>query len=135
MIAQHLYAFNHRFEAVFDIEKTLSKVKITATEKILATNCVSDTDGFSNLISQYTSPRTFITLNENRIQKISEREGRKKIAGLLQIPINDEGQLVISDMEKASYLIKYLCYKIFQEADTEDVLEASTIMKLQIAQL
>lgn len=134
VMAQYLYAFNHSFETVFDIEKTLSKVKFAATEKILATNCFSDADGFRNLISRYKSPRTFITLNETRLQQLSIREGRERIAGLLQIPINDEGLLVISDMEKASHVIKYLCYKIFQEADTEDVFEASTVIKLQIAQ-
>ena len=134
VLGQTLYAFNHNFEPVFDIEKTLLKVKVKAAEKILATNCVSDTESFQGFISQYKSPRTFITLNESRVEKISQNEGREKIARLLRIPVDADGLLVVSDMEQASYLIKYLCYKIFQEADTEDVLEASTIIKLQIAQ-
>jgi len=130
---QHLYTFNHNFEAIFDVEKTLLKVKLKASEKILETNCVYDAEAFRGFISQYKSPRTFITLNEKRIEKISQSKGRTHIASILRIPIDDAGLLVVSDMEKASLLIKYLCYKIFQESETEDVLEASTITKVQLA--
>lgn len=129
---QTLYSFNHKFETVFDIEKTLSKVKEKAAEKILSTNCVSDVESFQGFIKGYKSPRTFITLNKTRVERISQNEGRQKIAGLLKIPVDPNGLLVVSDMNQASYLIKYLCYKIFQEADTKDVLEANTIIKLQL---
>ena len=32
-----------------------------------------------------------------------------------------------------SYLIKYLCYKIFKDGETKDILEASTISTLSIS--
>ena len=132
---ENLYAFNHNFEKVFDIEKTLAKVKDLAAEEILAANCVSDVDALQGFISQYKSPRTFITLNEGRVEKTTHGEGRKYISRILQIPLDDSGLLIVSDMEKASLLIKFLCYKIFQESETEDILEASTITKIQIQQV
>ena len=132
VISQYLYAFNHSFEAVYDIEKTLSKVKNKAADIILATNSISDNDAFRGYISQYSSLRTFITLNDARVEKLKQPENRKHIANILKIQMNENGLFVISDIDKASLLIKYLCYKIFQEADTEDILEASTIIKINL---
>lgn len=131
VINECLYAFNHTFEGMFEIEKTLSKVKTKAIEKIINTNSISNVDEFTGFISQYKSPRTFITLNELRTNKVTDKEGREKVANILKIPLNHEGLLVISNKDQASLLIRYLCYKIFQESETEDVLEASTVSRIQ----
>lgn len=132
VISQSLYTFNHNFEPVFDIEKTLSKVKMKAAEEILMTNAFSDSEAFRGYISQYRSQKTFITLNERRVEKLKDPVGREHIASILQLHIDESGQLIVSDIKQASLLIKYLCYKIFQESETEDILETSTITKIEV---
>ncbi|WP_461816208.1 hypothetical protein [Faecalimonas sp.] len=51
---------------------------------------------------------------------------------MLHIQIDNDGELVITTTDEASLLIRYLCYKIFQDNETKDVLEANTVTKLSI---
>lgn len=51
---------------------------------------------------------------------------------MLKIELDLSGDFIIDSKEKASYLIKYLCYKIFKDGETNDILEASTISTLSI---
>lgn len=127
---ENLYTFNHNFERIFEIEKTLSKIKNAAAEKILQTNSVSNKEEFAGLISQYKSPKTFITLNEKRLEGVKSKSGIEKVANILKIPTDENGALKITEPEEASLYIRYLCYKIFQEQDTNDVLEANYITKI-----
>lgn len=52
---------------------------------------------------------------------------------MLKIDLDESGDFIIDSKEKASYLIKYLCYKIFKDGETKDILEASTISTLSIS--
>jgi len=51
---------------------------------------------------------------------------------MLKIDLDASGNLVVDSKEKAARLIKYLCYKIFKDGETNDILEASTISTLPI---
>lgn len=46
--------------------------------------------------------------------------------------IDNSGNFAITTAEEASLLIRYLCFKIFQDNETKDVLEANTVTKLSI---
>lgn len=127
-----LYTFNHNFEALFDMEKTMIKAKNDAIERMIATQALSDVDAFKTYAAQYTSTRTFITLKSERIERIRDGRKRKGVATMLKIDLDDSGSLIVDTKEKASLLIRYLCFKIFKDSETEDVLEASTITKLSI---
>ena len=48
-----MYTFNHTFETVFNLEKTMAKVKQHAIEEIAGTKVFSDIDTFKFLASQY----------------------------------------------------------------------------------
>lgn len=127
-----MYTYNHNFEALFDIEKTMTKVKNDAIEKMLATNAFSDKAVFKTYALQYTSNRTFITLKQDRIDRVTDKRKRKAVAAMLRINLDESGEFIIDSKEKAAYLIKYLCFKIFKDGETNNVLEASTISPLPI---
>lgn len=133
VIGQTMYTYNHNFEALFDLEKTMAKVRAVAIDKIVATNSIADTETFKTYAAQYTSNRTFITLRQERIDRVKDNQKRKEVALMLKINLDESGDFIIDCKEKASYLIKYLCYKIFKDGETNDVLEASTINTLTIS--
>lgn len=133
VIGQTMYTYNHNFEALFDLEKTMAKVKIAAIDKIVDTNFIADPEAFKTYASQYTSNRTFITLKQERIDRVADNQKRKEVASMLKIDLDEDGDFVIDSKEKAAFLIKYLCYKIFKDGETNDILEASTISTLTIS--
>ena len=132
VVGKTMYTFNHNFEALFDIEKTMAKVKSTAVDLMIATNALADAQAFKTYASQYPSNRTFITLKSERLQRVKDRRKRKSIAAMLGITLNEAGEFVVDSKEKAALIIKYLCYKIFKDGETNDVLEANTISTLTI---
>lgn len=127
-----MYTFNHTFETLFDLEKTMAKAKMAAIDKIVGTNTVSNIEEFKTFASQYKSARTFITLKDERIARIKDGRKRKKVAIMLGLSLDEDGNFQINTAEEASLLIRYLCYKIVQDSETDDVLEASAITKLDI---
>lgn len=127
-----MYTFNHNFETLFNIEKTMAKVKSVAIDAIVATAAFSNAEAFKSYALQYTSSRTFITLKPERIKRIEDKHKRADIANMLKIDLDELGNFIIDSKEKASYLIKYLCFKIFKDGETSDVLEANTISTLNI---
>lgn len=128
-----MYTFNHTFETMFDLEKTMAKVKVAAIDKIVSTDTISNIDEFKTFATQYKSARTFITLKDDRIARIKDGRKRKKVATMLNLSLDANGNFQINTVEEASLLIRYLCYKVFQDSETDDVLEASTITKLDIS--
>lgn len=128
-----MYTFNHTFETIFNLEKTMVKVKQGAIDEIVGANAFSDSELFKSLASQYKSPRTFITLKSERINRIRNKRTRKSVADMLHLPLDNSGNFAITTAEEASLLIRYLCFKIFQDNETKDVLEANTVTKLSIA--
>ena len=128
-----MYTFNHTFETVFNLEKTMAKVKKGAIDEIAGTNVFSNVDTFKSLASQYKSSRTFITLKPERINRIKNKRSRKAVADMLHLPLDSNGNFAITTEDETSLLIRYLCFKIFQDNETKDVLEANAVTKLSIA--
>ena len=129
-----MYTFNHTFETVFNLEKTMAKVKQMAIDAIVETNVFCNVETFKSLASQYKSSRTFITLKPERVSRIKNKQSRKAIAKMLNLPLDANGDFAITTADEASLLIRYLCFKIFQDNETKDVLEANTVTKLTITQ-
>lgn len=127
-----IYTFNHAFETVFSLEKTMAKIKQTAIDEIAETNVFSNVDTFKSLALQYKSSRIFITLKPERISRIKDKHSRKAVAKMLNLPLDTNGDFDITTIEEAFLLIRYLCFKIFQDNETKDVLEAGTVKKLSI---
>lgn len=122
-----MYAFNQKFEGIFRIEKTLHRLKMQAVEQIMDTAAFSDAEQVQTFMSRYTSPKTFLTLRVQRVEKLRSSAGREEIAKLLGLKTG-ETKIVIDDQEQTNQLIKYLCYKIFQDKETDKLIEVSSVV-------
>ncbi len=100
-----MYTFNHTFETIFNLEKTMDKVKNDAIVEILNTNAFSDPEEFKSLAGQYKSSRTFITLKEERVNRIKGEQSRKSVAEMPKLPLDNDGGFKITKPEEASLLL------------------------------
>jgi len=123
-----LYNFNHAFEKLFNVEQTIKKVKTAAIQKIIDAGFIDNAEDFTNY-AQSCNARTFVTLNDDRIENAKQEVRRQAISATYFIPLSTVGNFTISSVSEASNLVKYLCFKVFEEAETSDVLEASSVTK------
>lgn len=127
IIGKLLYAFNHDFEGIFHIEKTLHRLKLQAIDYIMGTNAFEQSEKTRSLMNAYTAPKTFPTLRPQRVEKLNSVDGRREIAERLKFRI-DAGKLILEDQEQANQLIKYLCYKIFQDKEMDQLIEVTSVV-------
>ena len=132
IIDEMIYSFNYKFEDLFNIEKTMQKVKGKAIEEIVAIDAFEDRDQFELLAKAYKSPRTFITLKRERVERIKNKAKRKKVAEMLKIDVSEEGKFKFKNSEEVSLLIRYLCFKVFKDDETKELLEANNVTQLSL---
>ena len=125
-----IYSFNYKIEDLLNMEKTLKKVKKEALEKIIAVDAFENKDDFEQMVRAYKSPRTFITLKSERIERIINMEKRKDVASMLKIEISKNGKLILKNEEEVSLLLRYLCYKVFKDDETKELLEANNVTRI-----
>ena len=130
VVDEKIYSFNYKFEDLFNIEKTMQKVKSKALEEILAIDAFEDKEEFERMARAYKSPRTFITLKSEKIERIKNKTKRKKVATMLNIDVSDDGKFLFKNEEEVSLLIRYLCFKVFKDDETKELLEANNVTKL-----
>ncbi|MCL1815090.1 MAG: DUF4868 domain-containing protein [Treponema sp.] len=131
LMGRYLYNFNHSFEKLFNIEQTLHKVKVNAIQKIIDADFISNSDDFANYAKSNNS-RTFISLDDERIKRVMDPEYRKFISQTYGIPLTNNGLFNLTSHQESTALVKYLCYKAFQDAETNDVLEADNVTKMKL---
>jgi hypothetical protein len=127
VVDEKIYSFNYKFEDLFNIEKTMQKVKNKALEEIVAIDAYENKEEFERMARAYKSPRTFITLKNERIERVKNKAKRKKVASMLNIDVSEEGKFVLKNEEDVSLLIRYLCFKIFKDDETKELLEANNV--------
>lgn len=132
IIGENLYTFNLNFEGLFNLEKTLHKLKDKAVETVMETNAFDDEDIAKKYFSAYTSPKTFLTLKPQRVSKLNTAEGRKEVADRLGIKTSATNMIELADQEEANRLIKYLCNKIFQDKETDNLIEVNSVLNENI---
>lgn len=131
VIGETLYTLNYKFEDIFDLEKTLQKLKGDAVDKILNLSCFYGNE-FKEYLSSYAHPKTFITLNQERLDRMQIISERKLIAQRLHLDLNDNNEFINLDSKKSLLLIKYLCYKVLQDGETGELVEVSQAVKLDL---
>lgn len=130
IIEDDLYAFNLKVETLFNMENTMKKIKERSIEQMLKTNAFSDDNKFNEFAKAYTSPRTFVTLSQERMKKLKNKKTRADVAKILELEIDDHGKICFTNKEDASVLIRYICFKIFKDFETKGLLEGSNITKV-----
>lgn len=124
-----LYTFNHTFEKMFNLEKTLAKLKENSIAQIIDSRCFKDCEIFKNFAQTYKASRDFIELSEERLCELSNSRNLERISDMLNIPIQDN-LLYIDTEEQTKKLIKYLCMKMIKESDTGNIYTATRLSKL-----
>lgn len=125
-----VYAFNLKVETLFNMDKTMQKIKERSIGQLLQTNAFSDEALFTEFAKSYTSPRTFVTLSRDRMQKLESSKRRKEVAELLRLKTDSRGKICLDSKEDVSLLIRYICFKIFKDYETKGLLEASNVTKV-----
>lgn len=132
VVDEVMYSFNYKFEDLFNIEKTMQKVKNKALEEIVSIDAFDNIEEFEQMARAYKSPRTFITLKSERVERIKNKTKRKKVASMLKIEVNDDGKFVFKNDEEVSLLLRYLCFKVFKDDETKELLEANNVTHLTL---
>ena len=97
---------------------------------IVAVDAFENKDEFEQMARAYKAPRTFITLKSERIERIRNMAKRKDVASMLKIEISQNGKFILKNAEEVSLLLRYLCYKVFKDAETKELLEASNVTQI-----
>lgn len=132
VVDEMIYSFNYKFEDLFNIEKTMQKVKNKALEEIVSIDAFDNKQEFEQMARAYKSPRTFITLKSERVERIKNKTKRKKVASMLKIDVNDDGKFLFKNDEEVSLLLRYLCFKVFKDDETKELLEANNVTQLSL---
>ncbi len=132
VVDEVIYSFNYKFEDLFNIEKTMQKVKNKALEEIVSIDAFDNREEFEQMARAYKSPRTFITLKNERVERIKNKTKRKKVAGMLKIEVNDDGKFMFKNEDEVSLLLRYLCFKVFKDDETKELLEANNVTQLSL---
>lgn len=132
VIDEKIYSFNYKFEDLFNIEKTMQKVKSKALEEIVSIDAFDDKEQFEQIARAYKSPRTFITLKRERVERIKNKAKRKKVANMLKLEVTEEGRFRFKNDEEISLLIRYLCFKVFKDDETKELLEANNVTQIAL---
>ncbi len=131
VIDNNLYALNYKFEEIFDIEKTMQRLKSKSIKQILKLKCFAD-DNFKNFLESYNRLKTFITLNNERINMIKNTESRKEIANRFNIELDENNNFNNLSDKQSQYILDYLCYKIIIDGDNSNLVEVTQATKLEI---
>lgn len=52
---------------------------------------------------------------------------------MLKIEISDNGKFIFKSEKEVSLLLRYLCFKVYKDAETKDLLEANNVTKLVLS--
>lgn len=132
VVGETIYSFNYKFEDLLNVEKTMQKVKNKALEQIVAIDAYENKDEFERMARAYKSPRTFITLKSERVERIKNKAKRKKVANMLKIEMSDDEKFIFKNVEEVSLLLRYLCFKVFKDDETKELLEANNVTQLAL---
>lgn len=122
-----MYSFNHAFESIFRIEKTMHRIKVIKVQNILDSEAFKQRNVAEKFMNRYTSPKTFLTLKAERIAKLSDPNWQAEFSSKLNFTVTD-GKIEIKTQDQANQLIKYLCYKIFQDKETDNLIEVNSVV-------
>ncbi len=128
VIGKMLYTFSYKFEEIFNLVKTMQKLKTSTVDKIIETGAFINGEHVKKLMNSYKSARTFLSLNETRLNNLAIADKRREIAKLLKLSINSSNAIQLDTDDQASHMIKYLCYKIFQDKETDNIIEVTSVV-------
>ena len=79
------------------------------------------------MLASYSSPRTFLTLKDKRLNKLNSKDGIKEISEILELKLKDD-KIILNNLDDSNRLIKYLCFKIFQNKEDDLLVEVISVV-------
>lgn len=79
------------------------------------------------MLASYSSPRTFLTLKDKRLNKLNSKDGIKEISEILELKLKDD-KIILDNLDDSNRLIKYLCFKIFQNKEDDHLVEVTSVV-------
>lgn len=125
----NIYLFNNNFEAVFDIEKAVRKVRTNAIEKIINTNLIENITEFKDFAESYSSPKVFISLSQERLDRLKTLPNRKEIAETHELHLTEDGKIIILTEEDFKNFINFVCLKTVCEDGTKIIYSVNSATK------
>ena len=128
----NLYSFNYKFERIFKLQSTLKRFKMEAIDRIIFKGAISNAEDFKKQMINYKSVKTFLGLNDDRLELLNTKEGRIEIANRFNLDLDSDNKLILKDEDDSKNLIKYLCFKIIKDADSSELYLVDGLSKLYI---
>lgn len=123
-----LYNFTDNFEKLFNVPATRQNIKARNIQTIIDSGIISNPEAFISSSHSFDA-RILQCLHPQRLEIAKNSIKRQSVSANFQIPLDDNGLFAPQTETQYKLLIKYLCYKAFQEADTMDILTANEITK------
>ncbi len=127
-----LISFNYKFEKLFKLQSTLKTLKMEAIDRIIFKGNLSNSDEFKKYCINFKSAKTFLNLNEERLQALNTLENREEIAKRFSMPLDNEKKLIIRNENDSKNLLRYLCNKIIKDADSDNLYLVDKLTRLEL---
>ena len=123
-----IYFLDMAGETLFNMERAYKIKCLDAVEEIVCMNIVTDSDMFRITATSGPNPRRFAAFSKSKLQLLSKRKNREKVAEYLKIPLtSDRTQFDTREKKDAESLVKILCGKAMWDILEEIPVEVNGI--------
>lgn len=123
------YTFNNSFETIFDIEKSVQKVKNKVVEKIINTNAIEKPDDFIAFSKSYKSPKAFISFDEERLDRVKDLRERQVVANDYGLQLSADNKFIINENSDFKNFLDFICLKSVCESGTKNIYKMNSATK------
>lgn len=110
ILEDSVYMLTLAGEKLFNMERSYRAICENKIDQIIACDILSDADAFSRVAGTGHNPRRFISFKESRLEKLKDRNERRKMAEKFNIPIADD-KFDTTQEGTAEKIVKLLCNK------------------------
>lgn len=125
----NFYTFNNSFETIFDIEKSVQKVKNKVVEKIINTNIIEKPDDFIAFSKSYKSPKAFISFDEERLDRVKDLQERQAVANDYGLQLSADNKFIINENSYFKNFLDFICLKSVCESGTKNIYKMNSATK------
>ncbi len=106
-----VYFLDMSGETLFNMERAYKLKCNEAVDEIEGLNIISDTEMFRSTATSGQNPRRFAAFSKSKLQLLTKKRNREKVAKYFKIPLTDDKQFDTSQKVDAENLVKILCGK------------------------
>lgn len=126
---ENFYTFNNSFETIFDIEKSVQKVKNEVVEKIVNTNIIENPEDFIAFSKSYKSPKAFISFDEERLDRVKNLQERQAVANDYGLQLSADNKFIVNENIDFKNFLDFICLKSVCESGTKNIYRMNSATK------